>query len=104
MATLHVLDSTGDTTLTWEASPELIAAVDEVFADGRSDAGRVADAVVAHDLALAEAKFKEMLALGYRAHMTASETDTGNDAVITRSWDEASTAAAVIMVPQTVGG
>lgn len=104
MATLHILDSTGDTTLTFEASPELVAAVEEVFADGRSDAGRVADAGVAHDLALAEVKFKEMLKAGYRAHMTQSPTDTGNDAVITRDWDEASSAAAVIMVPQTVGG
>jgi hypothetical protein len=91
MSTLHILDATGDTELLWDASPELVADVESAFANAElEDAAR--------------AKFTEMLALGYRAHMTASATDTGNDAVITRSWSEARTAAAVIMVPQTVGG
>jgi hypothetical protein len=91
MATLHILDSTGDTTLTWDASPELVADIESAFVNAElEDAART--------------KFAETLALGYRAHMTQSETDSGNDAVITRSWDEARTAAAVIMVPQTVGG
>ena len=72
-----------------------------------NDLGRVKNIEEAHALALedaAKAKFHEMLALGFRAHMTQSATDTGNDAVITRDWDEARTAAAVILVPQTVGG
>jgi hypothetical protein len=91
MSTLHILDSTGDSTFTWDASPELVADVESAF-----------DNAALEDVA--RAKFTKMLALGYRAHMTKSADDTGNDATITRNWDEARTAAAVIMVPQTVGG
>lgn len=91
MSTLHVLDSSGDTELLFDATQELIDDVESAF-------------VTATQEDVARAKFQEMLAKGYRAHMTQSPDDTGNDAVITRSWDEARTAAAVIMVPQTVGG
>lgn len=87
MSTLHILDSTGDTTLTWEptASDELIADIESAF-----------------ETAKAEASFRRFKALGYRAHKTESPEDTGNDAVITHTFDP--TAAAIIMVPQTVGG
>lgn len=97
MSTIHVLDSSGDTTLEWEATPELVAEVESAF-----DVGRVKDAEVAHDIALAKALFDKMKGMGYRAHQTQSPTDTGNDAVIAHKFPEE--AAAVIMVPQTVGG
>jgi len=87
MSTLHVLDATGDTTVTWTPSPskELIADVESAF-----------------DTALAVEKFREMKAMGYRSHATMSADDTGNDAVIVHEFPYE--AEAVIMVPQTVGG
>lgn len=89
MSTLHVLDSTGDTTLVWDASPELVADVESAFDSAEAEQA-------------ARVKFAQMKSLGYRAHKTSSPTDTGNDAEITHTFDP--TAAAIIMVPQTVGG
>jgi hypothetical protein len=94
MSTLHVLDSTGDTTLTWDADAALVT-------EGL-DEGRIQDAEAAFDWAAAEVAFTEAKGLGYRAHKTSSPTDSGNDAEITHKFD--GTAAAILMVPQTVGG
>lgn len=97
MSTLHVLDSTGDTTLTWDSQTVLVTASESAL-----DEGRIKDVEAAFDWAAAEGAFADAKTLGYRAHKTDSPTDTGNDAVITHKFD--GTAAAILMVPQTVGG
>jgi hypothetical protein len=107
MATMtwHTLDDTGDTTVVFEPSPELVAAVEEVFADGKSDAGRFADADEAHGYALAQKAFTELKEMKYRTHII-PEGGTANDAVVVHRWEDVISehAAAVIAVPQTVGG
>lgn len=107
MSTLHILDETGDTTLEFTVTPELVADIESAFAEGdKTDEGRYANIDEAHAIALAEVKFNEIKALGYRTYMTKSATDTGNDAVIVQRFSDVlqEGAAKVVMQPQTVGG
>lgn len=103
MSTLHVLSSNGDDTLTWDATAELVSEIEEIFADAeRNDLGRIKDADSAYDIALAEGKFREVKALGYRTHKIMDVTGTANDGEIAHKFDH--TAAYQFAAPQTVGG
>lgn len=102
MGILKVLSGNGHDVAEWTTTPELIAAVEEIFEGGRTDLGRFANIDEAHAIALADAEFRALKALGYRTEKVMDPAGTANDAEITHKFDYE--AAQIFAAPQTQGG